>query len=177
MSSPDDQQTTVLPSNEPPSQGSESAWAALFGLAIAVFAVLVLVFRPHRLTFLVGTILLIVTIVVGLIVAAVTGLAAVTSRRGPIARRALTASSGGDAGQGRGRSGWGKPRTWIKLVTALAGLLLAASTLLTVVHKPSAVQVTNNRHHHSADHHHHRKTTHKHHHRHHRHHRRHHRHH
>src|SRR5579875_543347 len=111
MSSPDDQQTTVLPSNGPSHQGSESAWAALFGLAVAVFAVLVLVFRPHRLTFLVGTILLIVTIVLGLIVAAVTGLAAVTPRGGPIARRALAAPSAGAAGQSRGRSGWGKPQT------------------------------------------------------------------
>src|SRR5579875_1964461 len=153
MSSPDDQQTTVLPSNGPSHQGSESAWAALFGLAVAVFAVLVLVFRPHRLTFLVGTILLIAPIVVGLLVAAVTGLAALTSRRGPIARRALAAPPGGDADQGRARSGWGKPRTGIKRVTALAGLLLAASALLTVVHKPTAASAPHHRYHHSVHHH------------------------
>jgi hypothetical protein len=150
----DDQQTTVLPADgQPTSAGSESAWAALVGIGIAVFAVLLLVFRPHRLSFLAGTILLIVTLALGLLVAVASALAAVTPRTGAIAGRTLAAAPGAPTPHRRRRAGWGKPQTWVKLVTALAGLLLAASTLLTVVHTPAAaVHIT---HHHAAHKHHH----------------------
>lgn len=152
MTQHDDRQTTVLPADgQPASEGSESAWAALVGVGIAGIAALVFVFRPHRLTFLVGTILLLLTVALGALVAATMALAAITPRTGPVARRALAAPPASGL-PGRRLSGWAKPQNWVKLVTVLAALLLAASTVLTVVHKHPVA--AHHHHHHHARHHH-----------------------